>query len=176
MKKSIATKEPFDTWVSRMGGEVLAKTNPFELHRFKANGQSLVIYKNSKNKIAFSSDLANAYFTAHREGRDLKITKSAGEYRRGHPVRKSIVDRDGFDCFYCSAIFGENCKPTIEHLVPRIHGGPDHISNKFLACWECNSLAGRLSAPEKIRMRENMRSGRSAQKNFQPNSLLGFSS
>lgn len=71
----------------------------------------------------------------HREGENLQI-----------------VLRDGSDCFFCLQPLGEDM--TQEHLVPRSRGGPDHLSNKFLAHGKCNHKAGNLSAPEKIRIRE----------------------
>jgi hypothetical protein len=39
-----------------------------------------------------------------------------------------------------------------EHLVSITHGGPQHISNKFLAHRVCNAKAGHMSAPEKIQL------------------------
>jgi 5-methylcytosine-specific restriction endonuclease McrA len=52
--------------------------------------------------------------------------------------------------------------PTIEHLVPVAHGGPNHLSNCFLAHKRCNAAAGTLSAAEKVRLRDAMRAKRRA--------------
>lgn len=71
----------------------------------------------------------------HREGENLQIEM-----------------RDGSRCFFCLEPLGDDV--TQEHLVPRSSGGPDHLSNKFLAHGKCNHRAGNLSAPEKIRIRE----------------------
>lgn len=51
--------------------------------------------------------------------------------------RRNVFKRDNFTCQYCS------CKPgseelTIDHVVPRSHGGVSSWSNCVLACVECN--------------------------------------
>lgn len=43
---------------------------------------------------------------------------------------------------------------SIEHLVPKAHGGPTHLSNLFLAHKSCNAKAGHLSASEKLKIRD----------------------
>jgi 5-methylcytosine-specific restriction endonuclease McrA len=49
-------------------------------------------------------------------------------------------------CIHCAArlvveLDGET-NATIEHIVPRGHGGPDEIENLALACARCNHLKG----------------------------------
>lgn len=51
--------------------------------------------------------------------------------------RRNVFKRDNYTCQYCS------CKPgseelTIDHVVPRSHGGVSSWSNCVLACVECN--------------------------------------
>ena len=65
--------------------------------------------------------------------------------------------RDGDKCFYCNDPFSDEKPRTREHLVAATAGGPNHISNLFHACGPCNHTAGHLSAPEKIRLRDQMR-------------------
>ncbi len=45
---------------------------------------------------------------------------------------------------------------TIEHLVAKAFGGPDHISNLVLACDDCNQAVGTLSVSEKVAIRERL--------------------
>lgn len=61
---------------------------------------------------------------------------------------KRLLDRDGTGCFFCGSDLDGDV--TVEHLVAIAHGGPNHVSNLFLAHAECNQRAGHLSAPEKI--------------------------
>lgn len=152
-----ARKEPFDKWVSRMGGEMLAPTNSYETHRFKAGDTTCVVYKSIKRGFSFSSARCEEIWRAYSAGSDAPFHKPGRDWLRGEPMRRALIERDGGSCFYCTAEFTAENPPTIEHLVARIHKGPDHISNKFLACEPCNREAGHLSAPEKIRMREKKR-------------------
>jgi len=68
----------------------------------------------------------------------------------------ALLRRDGNACFYCGEPTGEDDR-SLEHLVARAHGGPDHLSNLVLAHRRCNAVAGHLSAMEKIRIREQRR-------------------
>lgn len=61
-----------------------------------------------------------------------------------------LIARDGSTCFYC----GNEIDPatvTIEHVVPKSCGGPDHASNLILACPCCNPAVGHMSVAEKFR-------------------------
>lgn len=68
----------------------------------------------------------------------------------------SIIDRllarDGLCCWLCGTLLGDDI--TIEHLVPKLYGGPNHISNYVLAHSECNHYLGSLHVAEKIKERE----------------------
>jgi hypothetical protein len=43
-------------------------------------------------------------------------------------------------------ILGAEATPTIDHIVPRAHGGDDHPDNLLPACWSCNSRRGTRDA------------------------------
>jgi hypothetical protein len=61
-----------------------------------------------------------------------------------------LIARDGRACLYCGAdIAPLDC--SIEHLVPKSAGGPDHASNLALAHPSCNAAVGHMSAAEKLR-------------------------
>jgi len=49
-------------------------------------------------------------------------------------TRARILKRDNFTCGYCS-------KPanTVDHIIPRLHGGTDEPGNLVAACKSCNS-------------------------------------
>ena len=153
MKKK---REAFDAWVSRNGGEVLAVTNSYEVARFRAFGQPMVVYTSTNGRRrSFSCPKAGEIFAAYENGVDVALgVKTAYRGPRKSEVN-AILERDGKECFYCGVSLSDKIPPTIEHMVARNHGGPDHISNKFLSCQKCNTKAGHLSAPEKIRIRES---------------------
>jgi 5-methylcytosine-specific restriction endonuclease McrA len=52
--------------------------------------------------------------------------------------RRNVFKRDGYMCQYCG------CRPgseelTIDHIVPRSHGGVSSWTNCVLACIDCNT-------------------------------------
>jgi hypothetical protein len=56
---------------------------------------------------------------------------------------ETLLDRDGPWCHYCGVIFESEVKKrsmTIDHVVPLIYGGPNHIDNMVLCCYRCNYL------------------------------------
>ena len=66
---------------------------------------------------------------------------------RGNVVRgfKQIVhaDWDGYPCAYCGAVMvmgHRTLSPTIDHVLPRVHGGGNVLSNTEISCWMCNHM------------------------------------
>ena len=60
----------------------------------------------------------------------------------------ALLVRDGNACLFCGKPLDGDI--TVEHLVAIAHGGPNHVSNLFLAHAACNQAAGHMSAPEKV--------------------------
>jgi len=75
-------------------------------------------------------------------------------------IVRTLVERDGLWCWFCEIGFlsEDSGEVTLEHLVARAHGGPNHLSNYVLACPDCNSQVGTLSVSEKVQFRERKRS------------------
>ncbi len=66
---------------------------------------------------------------------------------RADRLRRAL-ERDGPTCVWCGREFGELVRPTTEHLVPRVKGGPSWLANEVAACRRCNSERGhRAPAP-----------------------------
>jgi 5-methylcytosine-specific restriction endonuclease McrA len=55
---------------------------------------------------------------------------------------RSAIARDGATCVWCSRQFTDLVRPTTDHLVPRIKGGPSWLENELAACRRCNSERG----------------------------------
>ena len=54
-----------------------------------------------------------------------------------------ILHRDGAECVWCRRPFDSRLvRPTTEHVVPRIKGGPSWLENEVAACRRCNSARG----------------------------------
>lgn len=145
-------------WAVAGGAEHQALTNPYELLRLRVRSGVAIVYRNKSNKQTWN-DLATELLAIMERGQAfpeyLQIVSKVRSTAKPSVDHRTISERDGMGCFFCAA--EREGEMTIEHLVPRAHGGPNHLSNKFRACRPCNSMAGHLSAPEKIRIREQMR-------------------
>jgi len=145
--------EAFLAQLTAAGGEVLAPTNPYEVMRFKTMYGVGVVYVNGKGNRNWNLEAKNAREHLKKPGSGPlgHIARNGDKFPAGTAQR--LLDRDGDECFFCRDPMGADL--TVEHLVSRAHGGPNHIANLFAAHKRCNGYAGHLSAPEKIRLREN---------------------
>jgi hypothetical protein len=60
----------------------------------------------------------------------------------------AALDRDGSTCIWCGRAFGPHVRPTTEHVVPRVKGGPSWPENEVAACGRCNRERGHRGAVE----------------------------
>jgi len=60
-------------------------------------------------------------------------------------TKQNILRRDHKTCQYCGTQEGPM---TIDHIVPRSHGGKDTWSNLVCACARCNNRKGDRTLPE----------------------------
>lgn len=161
MGRKVKPENLIDTlrnWAVMAGAENEILTNPYELLRLRVNGGVAIVYRKDNGKQTWNI-LAHRLRTAFEGNKpfpdELRIVaKTADDWEPGKNsvTHRTLIVRDGEGCFFCfEEVSGQM---TIEHLVPKVHGGPNHISNKFRACSPCNMRAGHLSAPEKIRIRE----------------------
>jgi hypothetical protein len=60
----------------------------------------------------------------------------------------AILERDGPTCVWCGRPFGPLIRPTTEHVVPRVKGGPSRLENEVAACGRCNGERGHRSPVE----------------------------
>jgi hypothetical protein len=56
--------------------------------------------------------------------------------------RALALERDGGTCVWCGRGFGPLVRPTTEHVVPRVKGGPSWLENEVAACARCNGARG----------------------------------
>jgi hypothetical protein len=73
----------------------------------------------------------------------------------GHDLG-ALLRRDGPSCVWCSTPFGRQVRPTREHVIPRVKGGPTWPENLVAACPRCNRERGTSSAVQwldELRMR-----------------------
>lgn len=146
--------ESFLDELKKLGAEILATTNPWEIARFKTIYGVGVIYQNKRGVETWSAEAKKAYqHVMSHQGRIGHI-KPKGR-RTNRTSMLALKERDGWECFFSGLDLEDDC--TIEHLVPIAHGGPNHISNLVLAHAECNQAAGHASGAEKLKLALKMR-------------------
>ena len=150
--------ERFRSWLSERGAEVLEPTNRWEVIRFRANGQTSVVYQNKHGRVTSWGGEAAEAWKAFRSNGDWRGNKRTRR-RSMSPLQRTLRERDGDDCFFCGEFVDPN-DVSVEHLVALTHGGPHHVANLVLAHPDCNREAGHLSVSEKVRLRDRMRGAR----------------
>ena len=68
-----------------------------------------------------------------------------------HERLAAAVAADGGRCVWCAEPFDRLRRPTREHLVPRVKGGPSWAENELAACRRCNRERGNLPPAEWLR-------------------------
>ena len=59
-----------------------------------------------------------------------------------------VLARDGAACVWCGRSFDRYVRPTTEHVVPKVKGGPSWLENEVAACRRCNSDRGHRAPVE----------------------------
>lgn len=155
----------FEVWLTNCGAEVLSPISQWEVLRVRTSTGTHVVHHNKKGDQTWPPALLEIVGVYNRGGSlALAATKRRRKTSNLMQAYPRLVQRDGAGCFYCGeevpdplAEYHPDYAPTVEHLVAVAHGGPNHLSNKFLAHHQCNQIAGSLSAPEKIALRDKMR-------------------
>lgn len=144
----------FAHWLVERGAQVLATTSEWEILRFKANGKTSIVYTNAHGRLTFTGEAEKAWnsYLAAGSWRGCDSTKRS---KKSSTEVRSLLARDGEDCFLCCLPLGADV--TVEHLVAVAHGGPNHLSNKVLMHRLCNERVNHMSVAEKVRLRDEMR-------------------
>jgi hypothetical protein len=61
---------------------------------------------------------------------------------------ETTLERDGATCIWCARPFGPLVRPTTDHVVPKVKGGPSWLENEVAACSRCNRARGHRSPVE----------------------------
>ena len=149
MSKAFKTA-PFIAFLQANGAQVLEPTNEWEVVRFVAGDETSIVYKNKRGEHAFTG-VAAAALEAFKTNAPWRAMPKTGKKKKSPARLQAIRARDGGYCFFCQKLVSVEDESE-EHLVAVTHGGPNHISNLFLAHRTCNANAGHLSAAEKIKM------------------------
>lgn len=164
MAKNQFTLAAFKEWLTEMGAIVLPETNPYEIIRVHTRDGVFVAHVNKKGKETWPAELLQIR-ECFAAGKHIALSPEASARRKVRHQIEALAVRDGLECWFCSMGFlsTDSREITIEHLVAKAHGGPDHPSNLVLACEPCNREADNLPLVQKVHIRDRKRSmGRSA--------------
>lgn len=141
-------------WLTSNGAQVFEPTNEWELVRFKSGDETCITYRNKSGGIKHNGITAEFALKSFLHGKSWRASTPTVGRRRMSPVVATLRKRDGGLCFFCheEVIEGEE---SVEHLIAVTHGGPNHISNLFLAHRPCNQRFGHMSGVEKIHAHVN---------------------
>lgn len=150
----------FVEWLRANGAEILPVTNSFEIARFLAHGKVNVVYEGRRG-VSANGFALEAWEAFRREEPHMNMGFVQKPRTPLTKLKYALRQRDGDLCFYCcKTMFSANQKtdldPTIEHLVARGKGGPDHQDNLVLAHEACNKLVANMPLISKIKIRENL--------------------
>ncbi len=145
--------ETFTQWLRDRGADVLVPMSEWEVLRFVANDQTSILYRNKNDELTWTgeADKAWAAFKGRRKWQAGKTTASGNSKRRPQKLH-ALITRDGKACWFCFQEL-EDSEITIEHLVARSSGGPNHLDNLVIACEPCNAKAHTMSVAEKVALR-----------------------
>lgn len=163
MKKRALDIDAFKEWLTQRGAIVDSPTNPYEILRVRTCEGCFVAYANTKGVETWPDGLTSIR-EAFDAGREVALSPDLKSRVRLRHTIETIASRDGLECWFCERGFlsTDSREITVEHLCPRSHGGPDHLSNLVIACAPCNRAAGNQTVADKVRLRERMRASETA--------------
>ena len=129
----------------------MVPTNSYEIARFLTDSGIGIVYVNGSERITSWINGADTAWLAYKHNREWRAVEKVNRGKKTLQDYRAIVARDGNTCVYCGVALAADVA-TIEHIVPVSAGGPNHLSNKTLACRECNAEAGHMSVREKIEL------------------------
>jgi len=62
-------------------------------------------------------------------------------------TRRNILMRDGYRCQYCGLKLHRD-QATMDHVIPKVRGGPSSFTNCVAACKSCNGRKGEKTLDE----------------------------
>lgn len=57
---------------------------------------------------------------------------------------RSLLNRDGDLCHYCKVLLVDGKNLTFDHVITRMNGGQNAMTNLVLACNDCNNSRGNM--------------------------------
>lgn len=151
MRFNNSKPDKFKNWLMNAGCEILPSTNEYERIRWKGESTG-VIYTSGNTSGKYAKQAINEFNMGKAyTGGPISTGRKKNYVRQ----KRSLIKRDGSDCFFCGKPLGEDI--TVEHLIPLTSGGANRLSNLVLAHDACNTLAGTMSIVDKVKLAIELR-------------------
>ncbi len=126
-----------------MNQEVLVLNSDYEPLNVCNLRRAVILIYLGKADVLHASEAAGALEARDTWGEVPSVVKLRYHVRRPLPdlklSRRSIFARDNFTCQYCGA---QSRDLTIDHILPKRHGGPMAWDNLVACCRRCNTKKG----------------------------------
>lgn len=66
-------------------------------------------------------------------------------------TKLGVLMRDDFICIYCEKKITKPYDATVDHVLPKKHGGGNHAENLAACCQACNADKGNLLLTQYLR-------------------------
>jgi hypothetical protein len=124
--------------------KILLLTNSYEFNSFVEERRAIKLIINNKvEAVSYWEDGDLEWITGECKFPSiLKLINPIKKFNYNSVYnfnRKAIIKRDGSACQYCSKRLS-NREITIDHVVPRSHGGINSFVNCVVSCSRCNGL------------------------------------
>ena len=127
----------------KMNGEVLVLNSDYEPLNVCNLRRAVVLVFLGKADILHLDEREISLRVADGEVQAPSVVRLRYHVRRPLPElklsRRSIFARDNYTCQYCGV---QTRDLTIDHIVPKRHGGPMHWENLVACCRRCNTKKG----------------------------------
>jgi 5-methylcytosine-specific restriction endonuclease McrA len=145
----------FKDWLTGHGAEMLQPVTRYELVRFTTPEGIGCVLRNVNDVISpnhWQGGSASAFIAWRRHDNEWRVVPKTEKLDRENRalITDQLIARDGFACCYCHESLKHQAV-TIEHFVPRVCEGPNHLANLGLACVPCNEAVGHKTVVEKMR-------------------------
>ena len=126
-----------------MNQEVLVLNSDYEPLNVCNLRRAVILIYLGKADVLHASESDSASYASDIWGEVPSVVKLRYHVRRPLPdlklSRRSIFARDNFTCQYCGA---QSRDLTIDHILPKRHGGPMTWDNLVACCRRCNTKKG----------------------------------
>ena len=186
-------KAAFEAWLQgNLGAEILSPTNPYEVLRYRRLTKSTptthektvtVLYRKQSGVLTWQPLVETDFRRWMRELAILAAEEKGGvtptKGKIGNQTFNDVLERDGLNCWLCDVPADLDAAPdephalTMEHILSKVHGGPNNAANLVPCHALCNRFLDSRAVSKKVELRDEVRAymKESGAKDFHPKAM-----